>query len=281
LPEREIAAGAKWVLHLDMVQLGKGKVGRYLLDEVLQPQALKLQATLRRELGFEFDLSKIESISAYGVGYELPNNPDGLLLIRTSMDVEQGLETAAKRDHPGLRVAKVESGKALYAVNDLAYVGIAPRGRVLVGKSREAIEQGQDVLAGRTPSLAKSASMPGYPETPFAFFFMAVAEGFGDQTMLPPNAAVLKQANGARIVLGETEGKIRVSLDIRAQSEQAARQIQQVAQGFIALATLNADADNELRQLAAGASVQATGGVVTLGVQLPVDRVIRKIEEKR
>jgi hypothetical protein len=282
IPKTLIAADAKWILHLDADQFRAGKVGTYFLEQLLEPKSAKAKADLKRELNFDLDWRRVHGITAYGSGYKPDNDTSGLLLIRTDLDVKSALEAAITRQAPELRVEKItDAAVPLYRLNDQAYVACESGGVLLVSKYRAAIDKGHAVIAGKSANLASATALSGYPDAMSGFFFLALAEGFGQNAQVPPNAAILKQAVGARVVLAEREERLRLILDIKAASADVASQIQQVAQGLLALATLNAEQNPDLKKLTQSAAVSTADTLVTLKLEVPVADVIEKMAEKK
>jgi hypothetical protein len=109
---------------------------------------------------------------------------------------------------------------------------------------------------------------------------LGVAEGIGQGANLPPHAAVLKKAEGGRLVIGETGDRIVLNLDVKAASPDVAQQIQQVVQGLLALGALNAEQQPDLAALAQGVRVSLNGSLVSLGVEIPTAKILNMIKEK-
>lgn len=282
LPKKQIAAEAKWVVHLDAEQFLRGKVGAYLVDNVLNPRSAEMKAKLKQELGVDWDWNKLQSITAYGTGYRPQEDDTGLLLIRTSMDVKGALDAAMARNIPQLRIEKLaDAALPLYRFNDQGYLGLQEDGLVLVGRHRAAIDRGLEVLGGRSKNIEGAAAFQEYPEASSGFFLLAVAEGFGQQADLPASAAIFKQATGARLVLGEDNDRLRLSFDLKSASADDSLRIQQVAQGLLALAAMNASQNPDLQKLTRAAAVTSAGKCVTLAVAVPVADVIARINENQ
>jgi hypothetical protein len=280
LDKTRISAEAKWMLHLDADRLKSTQIGEFILSQILEPKSAKVKQDLQRELDFNLDWRKIRALTAYGSTYQ-KDDPSGLLIIDSGLEFAPALETAIQRDRPGLRVEKLQSNPyPIYHLNRDAYVAVLKGGLLLVSKSRPVIEYGQAVIAGHKPNLGAADTLNAYPEAPTGFFFLALANDFARLAKLPPNAAVLKQAEGGRIVLGEREGKLRLNLDIRAKSDDVARQIRQVAEGLVGLAALQAEQHPDLKTLADTAKVSTTGPWVALGLQFPVPDAIKKLADK-
>jgi hypothetical protein len=277
----QVSADAKWLLHLDADAFRSTVLGGQFMTDVLDKKAAKAKDDLRSGLDFELDWRQIHSITAYGSQHSQHGDPKGILLVKTDMLVQPALERAIAKDIPGLRVERFEYSPApLYQLNGDPWVAFQPGGLVILSKARESVEKALAVLSGERANLASTTTFEGYPAAPFSFFMLGVAEGLGRDVNLPPNAAVLKQAEGGRLVIGEKADRVALSLDVKTASPDVAQQIQQVVQGLLALGALSADQKPDLAALVQGASVTQSGAMVTVGLELPVAKVLNKIKEK-
>lgn len=281
IPKNQVAADAKWVVHLDAEQLMRGKIGTFLVDNLLNPRSQEMREKVKQELGVEWDWKRIQSITAYGTGYKPQEDETGVLLIRTSMDVKAALDAAIEKRMPQLSIQKVEETSfPLYRLSDQGgFLGLQ-QGMVMVGRDRKAIDRSMEVLSGRAQSLEGAKALEDYPETSFGFFFLAVAEGFGQQAELPVSAAIFKQATGARLVLGEDNDRLRLNFDLKAATSEVTQQIAMVGQGLLALAAMNSGNNPDLQKLTQSAAVTSAGKCVTLAVTVPVADVIARINEE-
>jgi hypothetical protein len=280
LPTQQIAADAKWVVHLDVEQFLKGKIGTHLLKNVVEPQVAAPKEQLKSQLGFDLDWNKIESVTAYGSGYQPDQDTTGVILIRSRLDLKGALDAALTKEVPGMNVRKTgDAERAIYSLNEGAFAVFESSGTLLISKYKEALDRAGSVLRGSSPNLTGTSTLSGYPDAASGFFLIALADGFSQHAELPPTAAILKQAVGAQVVLGETGDRLRLAVNVKAATADAARQIQQVAQGLLALASLNAAQNADFKVLTEAASITAAGQVVTLGAEVPVSSVIQRMPQ--
>jgi hypothetical protein len=133
--------------------------------------------------------------------------------------------------------------------------------------------------SARTDSPASSKLISALDKDRDAFLLFGVAQNFDELDQLPKQAQVLKQAERARLTAGEKAENVFVTLSLDARTAEAATQIQQLAQGLIALGNLNGEQNADLQKLAQGARVDAKEKEVTLALQLPVQDVISKVSQ--
>lgn len=283
LNRKHVAAEARWVLHLDAQAFVRTKAGAYFVDEWLEPKSAKLKAEIKRQVDFDLDWRKIRSITLYGSTFQRRGDPDptGVAVVRTDLPLQAALDRALS-GNTSIRVQRSKTeGGPVYTVNEDGYVAFAPGNVVLLGKAREVVERARAVVAGKAPNLQNASALTGYPEASGGSFFLGLAEGFADRADLPVNASVLKNAQGACLRVGEDGDRVRLHLSVRTPTPEVAQQVQQVAQGLLALVNLNANQKPELQALAQSCSVQTSGVMVNASASVPTAEVISKLAEKK
>jgi hypothetical protein len=286
LQKEQVGSDAKWLLHLDLDKLRSSKVGTYFTRQVLEQKLSQPKADLKRDLDFDLDLNKISSITAYGTDYGSKPDANGVLVIKTTLDVGKVLDAAIEKFFPngesGGGIKKTQQGSAvLYSINDDVFVTIFPGDLVVVAKSRAPIQKASEVLAGKLANLTSGKAFSGFPDVQKAFFFLGIAEAFNADVPIPPQANVLKMADGGRVVLGENAGRLFLNLALKAKNSEVVTQIQQVIQGLVALASLSKAENKDLMQLVQSAKVSADENMVSLTLEFPVERAIEKLSEEK
>lgn len=275
LPRNQVSRDAKWLIHLDVQNLAKTQLGQALGQE-LDAKLVKPRADLKQSLGIDFNWHNIHSLTAYGTTFA--PNEQAVLLITTTMDVKATLDTAMAKLTAKGPLRRLESDPSpLYCLNHQIYIAVPPGQPVILGKSEAEVKQARAVLLGHAPNLAGSHTFTGYPAVPRSFFFLGVAEGFNQSAALPPQARVLKMADGLRLVAGESGDQVRVFLNLKAKTAQICQQIQQVAQGMVALFLLGQKENPALRELAQNTHVTASDRLVNLELDLPVAQILKHI----
>jgi DNA-binding phage protein len=287
LPQEQVSADAKWLLHFDFAQFRSTRVGDYVVRE-LQKRISEHVDTFKRQLHLEIDqdriLQQISSITVYGTGYDSPED-SSVLILRTDAALEQAIVgamaglTLAGTNSP-IAVTQSQIGNvALYTIHNHAFLGVQPARAIIFGKSRSITEQAARVLAGKAPNLTSSKAFAEYGEIRRAFFFLGVADSFGSDAALPPQATVLRMADGGRIVLGESADQVFLNLALRAKDPETVTQMQQVIQGVIALSSLARPEDKDLAQLVQSIKVSASGHIVSLSAEYPVAGALERLGE--
>jgi hypothetical protein len=273
-----VATDSKWLVHLDVEAFRKTKIGSHFVNKIAQPKIDEMEEL--KKVNLSISLQNISSITAYGPAFE--KHTDGVLLVRTTADVKKDLDTLCGAfSVSGTDAFKLSHLKPypLYTFKDNLFVAPDIEGTVVVAKSKEQIETVRQVLLGKREAMSKSSIFSEYPKVADGFFFVGMAEGFNENASIPPQAQVLKETRGGRLVVGEKGDKLFANLVFKGKDDESALKIQQVFQGIIALVSLT-DEEKGLTELAKAAKIAAEGRNVMLTVQFPVGMAIEHLDEE-
>lgn len=274
----KVSTGSKWLLHLDVDALRNSKIGTHFLNKIIQPKID--EADELKEMKLSLSLQNISSVTAFGPAFA--KDGEGVLLVQTSADVKKDLDTVCGMvSVSGGDMLKVTQVNPYPIYSFKSNVFIAPNiGNItVVAKSKEQLVSAREVLLGKGESMSKTKAFTDYPTATNSFFFLGMAEGFNESTAIPPQAQVLKETSGGRLVLGENKDKVFASVVLKAKDDDATLKIQQVFQGIVALVSLSED-NNQLKELASGAKIGAEGRNVTITLQFPIDKAITHMTEE-
>ena len=280
LDQAKVAADAKWVLHLDLEAFRQTKLGSHVVQNVLEPK-LEQSHDLKK-LNLSINLGNISGITAYGSAFE--KNGEGVLMLATTANVKKDLDTLV-----GMAALSADENKGIAMVQDNPFplyhlhneIFIAPNvgGTVLLAKSREQIDRARKVLAGGEKSLSGSATFDDYPKAANTFFFLGMADGFNEAISIPPQAQVLRETKGGRLVIGEKDQNVFLNLVFKGKNNESSTKIQQVLQGIVALVSMSQQ-DKAITDLAASTKIGSEGQNVSVSLQFPTAKAIQKIDEK-
>lgn len=287
LQRSQISADAKWLVHLDVESLRGSTFGSTLIKFAMAEMGDDVKGQL--PIDVQAVLQQTGSVTVYGKDFQPGKHGTdmkGVLIWQGSKDIESivsGLliqQAEAAKAGQGKVKALTEGPNPTYEVMPNLFVSVRPGQAIVVSPKAEEIDEACRVLEGKGSSLGEQSAFSDYPTLPGGFFFVAVAEGFARDLGLPPQAQVLKLAEGGRIGLGESADKLQLSVSLKAQTTENAVQIQQVVQGLVALASL-ADVDEpelvKAKEWLRGAKVNAADKVVSLDIAVPVEATLKEI----
>ncbi len=270
LKRSDLSAHSAWLLHVDCDALRQTSIGKYVLDEMDKPGAKNKLAAFQAI--FNFDLrTQLHGVTLYSTG---PKPKDGVLIIYADFDPDR-LITLAK---------EAEAFEATTNNQHVIYGWTNPRkkrdddagprvyaaiqgSRVILGKREEGVTDALAVMDGATPNLSTSNNLPDWGASGQPAFLQAAARKL-DFLGSNPNAVLLKLSRQLKFQAGETDQHVNAALTLEADDENTARQMATVAQGLLALLTLQQDNPNAAK-LANAISVKQNGASLTAILSVP------------
>ncbi len=282
LAKENVAQNAKWLLHIDLDQLRNSRLGQYLLNEVVVKKVDDAKTNGNSFLT-NVDVLKVigqlHSLTVYGTNFETGPNFDGVLMLQVEPETRKILEGMAaglllKDD--GTLTKTNEEGNIIYSLKDQMFASPRETGLILLSKSKASLKQAAAVSSGKSKSLVGSKAFTDFPPVSDTFMFLAVAEGFQDNLSIPPQAKVLRQADGIRLVLGEKASNLFMNIALKAKDSEVVKQIQQVVEGMVALGSLSQSDNKELQQLVQSVKVVASDKVLSVTAAYPVEAFLAR-----
>ncbi len=278
LDELRVTSDTKWLVHLDFDSFRHTQVGDFVNETLLGEHRDKIRSDFKRDFNFDLDWDKIKSITAFGSDYQIKPDQAGLMLIRTEPELQanfhQLLESKVDAGFGPLKIQPIKSEvEHLYAIAGELYIAVEPQGLFLLGKSRKQVETAKSVLAASSTPVQETEAFADYAELPNSMIFLAVADAFGEFNGLPAEARVLQLSKGGRLALCETDEDILLQLELKTKDKKTSRQIHSIVQGLLTLAMLGSE-DERLTELAEAINVSSGDAIVTLKLELPIERAL-------
>ena len=91
---------------------------------------------------------------------------------------------------------------------------------------------------------------------------------------------MLKLTDGGRFAIGEVGENLQIQLVLRARDEDVTQQIQQVAQGLLALATLSLGEEPELQSVLRATKVEVDGRLVKVDLAVPLEMALEQMDKQ-
>src|SRR5688500_16442475 len=213
LDQSKVPSDAKWVVHVDFDAFRKSGVGNHFVTKFLEPKIS--ENDLFKKANLSINLTNISGLTAYGPNFE--KDGDGVLLLSTTADVKKDMDTlvgmASLSGNETKDVTMVQQSPfPLYNVKNDLFIAPVGGNTVLVAKSRKQVEQAREITSGKGETLAKKNPFKDYPAAPKGYFFSAMALGFNENANIPPQAQVLRETEGGRFLIGESDKNLFLNL---------------------------------------------------------------------
>jgi len=237
LLKSQVAADADWVAHLNLEQLVKSQIGRFIRAE-LDKQGIEEQLQGFQTLFSFHPIDDIRDVTIYGSGSD---REKAVALFEGSFDKDKLV--ALVRMNPEYKEIKqgdllvhswVDENKEDPNGPDQRMYGCTYKDNMVVlGAGLEPVKQALDILKGSAPNAAAGVFKQEVLKKKGAFFQIA-ANAVNDLADHKNEAALLEQIDELGAVIGEQDGKFYVNLSLRAKSEEGAQNVKQMIEGIIA-----------------------------------------------
>lgn len=275
--QQQIASSARWVFHLDQQQFLASEIGTLTMQEIKE-HGVDEKLNALRELFGSNPLQDIYSITIYG-----PDNDEAnaVALINGKFDKTKLLslltlnETYEKDQYHDYTMHHWTDDK-----HGKPQVGtFASDSLIVLSQTSEAVKLALDVLDGETDNLADTDKATYFDSMPENTIIVAGAEGLGELAGDNANAAILKNTNMLAFIVGEKEGNFKISLNLQAKTPELAIQMQQMAQGFMALAALKANEIDGATPLLNAIKIETTDNNVSIDFAYPSKQLFELIKK--
>jgi hypothetical protein len=276
LQRADVAAEPAWVVHVDCDRLRPTAVGQYLLEELEKPEAKAKLAEVQTVFAFD-PRKQLHGLTLYSTG-KTPQ--EGVLLIYGDFDPDRLISmVSAAQDYQTTPYKKHvihhwvdDKKKPVKGVMPRVYAAIQGTHIIVLAQQELRVARALDVLDRAAPSLADSSLFPQLGSKGSANVIQAAARKF-DLPESTPQAAVLRLAKGARLQVGEVEGKVRATLIVETGDPDVAQLMATVGQGLVALLKLQRD-NSATMKLAEAVSLKQAGASVVASLAIPTDEVV-------
>ena len=293
---KQVAADAKWVVHLDVDEMHENIVAQRLYESSTQKFQNAEQHLDRLGSGLAMDPRKdLHEITVYS---KQIGQHQGVVLVNADVNREMLLEKAKKAPGhqsvsygpyeihswtfaPGKKAEqgitmKIRVGAKLHAFHEHHAAGAFFKPNILVfAETVEDVKGALDVLDGKATSLYGRKS-PLTEAIPAGTTILARAV---DLSSADCDSALLKQSDTINIVMGEDQGRSFLDAALLTKSAQAADQIKQIVDGARALAQLQHGGDAQIGKLLGQIQVQESGTMVSVALRAPAEDVATVLEK--
>lgn len=270
LDARRVPDNAVWVVHIDVERLKETEMGKFLLEELSKPETEQKIAAARTV--FDFDPRKdLQTVTLFGTDLK---NPSAVVLAQGRFDPERlitlagGQNNYQRSDYAGLVIHQWDdekSGRPMYAAFPAA-------GWIAAGPEPAALKAALDVLGERKPSMASRANS-FLPKAGNNLPVLIAAVSTAGAAMPDDAPPAVKDARSGALILSELAGEVSLDLAVEFGDAERAAQVRDMVAGFIAMATLNAQENPELAEIAQKAQVSLDGSTARLRLRIPATQL--------
>ncbi|MEN8153572.1 MAG: hypothetical protein ABFR75_06080 [Acidobacteriota bacterium] len=270
-----VPADAQWVININVSKFLKTNIWNTIFNtEVKDGEFFEKSAEIKRKLNFDI-LKDLSGITIYG---KKKRSKDAVVLLQGNFDKEKILDTIKYEKG---KLIKEKYGKHLiYKWNSDDYGVFINKNLALISHNKDAVRSALEVISGKVKNIRHGSlykeirSVKGDP------VFYLVAGDISEFTKGHKTPFLINQAKNILITASEGANSLNFMMKLDTANEEAAKNIQQVANGLIALARMNkSKVDKDLKFLET-LDILVKGSRLMAKISLPSEMISEKISEK-
>jgi hypothetical protein len=272
-PERaDLPANPAWFLHIDCDALRDTYLGQFMLYQWTKPEVYSNVLSFQSVFGFDFR-TNLHGITIYDAN---PNPSNTIAIIYADLDA----------DHLVASFREKTDAKTIRHDHDLIYAWHDPNGdqkyaaivnnRLLLGQRKASMIAALSTINSATPKVFSVKELPEWVASD-TVFFQASATNM-DSLAFNPYLALLRNASRVSFQASETNQQLTATLTAKLADETTAAQTSIVAQGLIAMLSLQKDTP-EAARLAEHFSLSRNGSTLTAVFSIPSADLVTAMKE--
>ena len=274
IDKANISKDTKFVVHLDLDAFRASKIGITLLEKIREDEGRKKLDALVEIIGFD-PLTAIHGATMFGTGEE----DDGIIVMKHKADNAKLLAFMKLDEH----YRKTEHGKhEIHGAGDRGdgkrgYVSFVNATTAVLAASRELAAEGIDLVNGKGAAKQIPSSLVSAGKKATNAFITAFAniESLKGQIDDENFRQMVKQA---ALVMGESDGKLILSLAVDTYDADTAEQLEAMVNGLIGFAKLNQDGNPEVKDILKGLKVTRKETNMSIHFSIGVDKIFEMID---
>ncbi|MBG31288.1 MAG: hypothetical protein CMI31_15025 [Opitutae bacterium] len=274
----KVSDDANWLMHVDFDSARNSTIGSFIMDKINDNDEAADRMEEMKE-AFGVDMEGFANLTMFGNG----EREKGIAIMVGGMDVEKLVGFAQLNEN----LTTTQKGKhEIYSVGEgrrsMAFTTM--KGNVIVGgPDEDYVSQGIRLAKGkgngRAPigllnelrRIIPNPGMIGYVDVEKAAAFHDLDER---------GQEFVEKANSAGMIVGEVDGEIRMAAILKTNDEETARQLEEMANGLMAMAALSKESNRHLGKVLESHSVKRAGNAIILQVGLSIDAIKEGIEKE-
>jgi len=280
LRAKDVAAGAKWVVHVDFDAMRDSKLGAEFREKCLAGEdAQEKLKKFQEDTGV--DLTKdMHGVTLYDTQFV---EHSGVAIFRASHIDQKKLAAKLKEKHRDRKTEKhgdvtistwteAKGKKHEHEVSGAFY----GKDAVLFSRDAEQLKAALDVLSGKADAL--SAESPLAETAPKGTFFLVRGVGM-DKEKTPFKAAVIRKSKQLTYAFGQDGNTVFAQGLLVAPSAEAADKVRDVVEGFRALMQLRFGERDRKSEMLRGLKLAVAGSTIVMEWEASGDDVAKLMVE--
>ena len=274
-----VSDDANWLMHIDFDSARKSPIGSFIMDKINDNKEAAERIQEMQE-AFGIDIEGFSSLTMFGSG----EREKGTAIMVGGMDVGKLVEFAQLNEN--LKTTK--RGKHdIHSIGDggrhsMAFATL--KGNVIVGGSDAGdVARGIRLARGKADSRAPIGLLDELRKIvpdPGMIGFVDVGKVARFHDLDERGEEIVNKANSAGMIAGQIDGELKMAAIVKTNDEETAKQIEEMANGMMAMAALGKESNPELADILETHSVKRNGNTVTLQIGLSIAAIKKGIAKE-
>jgi len=278
LDNKRVSADAKWLVHIDADAMRAGKVPRTIATLWRELPAAS-EALRKFAVAIGMDPTKdLHSVTIYGQRYA---QPDAVVIVGAEVDRARLMALLKRRpdyrceSYGGHELVIWTENKGKPDEHIVAGCFYQPT-VIVFGRDTAAVKKALDVLRGTARSLAESDPLFAR-DVPSGTMIQARGTGLADVSLF--KSPLVQQSKSLFVALGESQGEVFAVARLVTESTDVARRVRSVVEGFLAMAELQLESDQDAVKILEAVKVSTEEAKVVVECRGPVDAAAKLVEK--
>ena len=284
----DIPDSAKWVAHFDVEALTASQIGRGAMELIRNNASAITQQKVQKAEKIWKIFADVKSLTFYGCTLDKTDAVVVAKLDYDKADIMKLLGIHSYGDHD--IYATGPKGQECQGMEKTHFVCLYDKNTIVASRKQERLKEALDLLDGRGRPLRTNqplSKLIGPAQGSIVVFAAQDVNKMVENLQKKQgreerrsHAAALKKCQSLRLEMGEANAKMFTNLNGVMTSNEDATNVQQAAQGLLALAMLHSQDDERVTKILQDVKIDLEGSNVALQMQFSVEDILAKMQDK-
>ena len=273
-----VSEGSNWIMHLDFESMRSSEIGTFMEDSLEKiPEMDKKMKDVQDKFGI--DLRSLSNLTVFGNG----ERHKGIGILEGGVDPVVVSKVTREREY----IEETKAGKkTIFSTNKgkrpIAF-SVLKKGKIIFGPDSDYVSEGI-LLANRKGDgskghslllkLSNSISDPGF------LLFADVEQITGYTDLNSKMSFMADKVDSCGLVIGDHEGSVKMVAFIKADSEEAAINMENMIKGGLAMMDMKVAKDERMAEVFEGSTVLRDKSLIKVDVNLSILAIIDLIKKE-
>lgn len=270
-----VPADAQWVINIDISKFLKTNIWNTIFNaEVKDGDFFEKKDEIKKKLNFDI-LKDLSGITIYG---KKKRSKDAVVLLHGNFDRERILD--AIKEEKGKLTQEKYGKHQIYQWNNDDYGVFINKKLALISHNKDAVRSALEVISGKVKDIRSGSLYKEIKAIKGNPLFYAVVGDISELIRGHKSPSFMNQAKNILITAEEAADSLNFLLKLDTANEEAAKNIQQVATGLIALAKMNKSKIEKNIEILETLDIFVKGSELRAKISIPNEIISEKITEK-